>query len=306
MIELAKHITPVLGLLSIGIVLSLLLFKMHKGEVKKKGYVMILLFGVGGGIIGGIASLLYRFEIITFTFTYLFILLQLIALLAGVLFINVLYNQLWARRSLTSWSADSVLPEFAYLLVAGQVYAFFSILIFWAVHPPRHPEAISLWSLFFPFILPYVCLKTYDLFNHIPDRDFKTKWRYTLHALNENNWRNEMSITFIVAESLEHENKLFARKARMLVRAPRREWCLGDIFRIALKTYHENNPSIEVFDVGDDIKDDFWWLFKYKFSLFQPKSWFPGKRYLDANMSIEDNGVQLNSVICVKRILDQG
>lgn len=305
MIELGRNIGDVLGLLTAAILLSFLLFRTNIGEVKKRGYILILLFGLAGGIIGAIASLLYRFEVITFSFTYLFILLQLIALLAGVIFINVLYNQLWARRSVTSWNADSVLPEFSYTLVAGQVYAFFSLLVFGAVSPTRYPEANSLWSLFFPFILPYVCLKTYDLFNHIPDRDFKTKWRYTLHALNENNWRNEMSITFIVAESLEHENKWFARKARMLVRAPRRDWCLGDIFRIALKTYHENNPSIEVFDVGDDIKDDFWWLFKYKFSLFQPKSWFPGKRYVDANMSLEDNGVELNSVISVKRILDR-
>ncbi len=306
MIELGKHIAPVLGLLSVAMLLSIFLFRMNSGEVKKRGFLLIVLFGIGGGIIAVLASLLYKYEIFDVPFTFLFILLQLVALLAGVVFINLMYHQIWARRNVTLWDTDSVLPEFGYTLTASHLYAFLSLLIFWVVNKNRYPEAISLWSLIFPFLLPFVCLKTYDLFNHIPDRDFKTKWRYTLHALNENNWRNEMSITFIVAESLEHEKKLFTRKARMLVKAPRREWCLGDIFRIALKTYHENNPSIEVYDVGDDIKDEFWWLFKYKFSLFQPKSWFPGKRYLDANMSIEDNGVVLNSVICVKRILDQG
>lgn len=289
----------VIGISLLLITLFFTVFKLDQKDWRTKFYplFMALLSGLGG------LWLHFGNQYDPVNLPRIYIAIQIICLLMGVIHLWIIYQKLfWSKRDTYDSGKDSFLPEFVYTLI---VLCFLSAGFMGATaYLEGATKMINYWDIGLLLIVPFLFLKSYDLLNQIPQRDFTNKWTFTDQRIGEDNWQweNEIWISFLVKENLEGDLLKKGRYASFRVSSPRRV-PLGESFRLAIREYNRKGPEVLVQDLGfeRESQDQFWWLFTVKVIWNRPNTWFRKIRYLNANISPLKNGIGPDDVILVRR-----
>jgi MFS family permease len=290
-------------LLLLATVLSsgVVLFLYPGGKLDKKtGRYAAILAAIGAvaGVIGWL--LLQHAEIPLF---YVFLLCLLLFLVVGGFHTVTLYDLFWATRDPDSWKKDSLAKETGFTVALAAVMVLVFVLVFGYL-TQNWQVAASMWALLLAFPLPFIFLKSFDLLLQVPRPEFDKKWFYEIFPFDETQWKREnlVSVGFEVADSVANENKWFGTKARFSIVIPRDQE-LRLIYRLALREYHQRNPSVPVQELGyEHTPPTFWWLFKIPFVLWKPSTWRRLPRYLDPYETIANNHLRNGDFIAVKRM----
>ena len=280
---------------------ALVIFRMRQDRTDRK--TNLYLFGMFvGGLLAAFFAWLFKYLELNTTTAYL--ILQVLFLGTGCLHLHFMYGFMWSVRDRDYWERDSVISETAFTILSSQlmVIGFFAL---YYIITKDYFTTINYWGLFVPFLLPLATMKLYDFMNHIPYPEFDTKWDYQLTDLDESrwNWANMVEIHFQLIDSYDNEEKLWgAKKAWFSIQAPR-DQPLTQVYRLALRVYHEKAHTIPVQDIGYEHNPPlFWWLFYVKFNIFRPRTWFVKNRYLDPYATLEQNYLQNHYLVSAKRM----
>ncbi len=290
-----KEFYPLMAIVGISVVLITLFFtafKLDQKDWRTKFYPLLMaIFGGLGGL-----WLLYGS-------TKIYIGIQVICFVAGVIHVWFMYQKLfWSKRDGYDSANDSFLPEFVYtLIVLGFITAGLMGII---AYLSETLKMENYWDTAMLFMVPFLFIKSYDLLNQIPQRDFAYKWIFTDQRIGEDNWQweNEIWVSFLVKENLEGEQLKIGRYASFRVSSPRRV-PLGESFRLAIREYNRKGPEVMVQDLGFERENQqqLWWLFSIKIIWNQPSTWFRKIRYLNPNISPIKNGIRPDDIILVRR-----
>ena len=294
---------PILSVSAVGAILFAIFmsaFKRNQSDLRTKLYVLVLvLFGAGAGLWlhFGSAEEPLKSPII-------YMVLQGLFLLLGMAHVWYMYKWLfWSKRDPRIASEDSFWPELVYTL--GILFFMTAAIIAVYGYYNGFDKVGNFYLIGILFILPFIYLKSYDVINQIPVRDFSQKWQFSNERIKEDQWDwvNEIWVQFRVRENWEGERKKSGRKAVFRIHAPRKV-PIREVFRLAVREYNRGGPEISVQDLGfeQENADRFWWLFSIKFVWYRPNTWFRKVRYLDPYSSTVLNEVRPTDIILAKRI----
>ncbi len=289
-------------LLGVTSLCALILFWMESGKPDKRFGIQVLIMALSAALIAVFAWLLR--VLCSTTLVWVFIVVQVLMLSLGLIHNHLMYKQMWSGRDVHFWERDSIAKELSFSVFTSGISTLCFMGIYWLLNKQHPEDTANFWAIFLPFLLPLFVLKALDFLNQIPFRDYQHKWVYELSELDETrwDWRNTLVIGFQVTDSYNNEDKLFPKRAHFTIRVPR-EQILTQVYRLALRKYHEMQPTIPVQDIGYEVNPSpFWWLFYIKFNIFKPKTWFPKQRYLDPSTSIANNMLQNADLITARRV----
>ncbi|MEZ4959597.1 MAG: TssN family type VI secretion system protein [Saprospiraceae bacterium] len=289
-------------LMAVVTIVSLIIFWINNGKPDKRTMLHALIYLLIGALLGLLGWVLRQFADLSLTWNYY--LMTFLAFCTGLLQIYLLYQLMWSTRDSLFWERDSLQKEAAFTFFTAQLFTLGFMLVYFFLSHLGESEATTFWSLFVPFSLPFVITKVLDLMNQVPGKEFEKKWVYQLTELDETRWDwvNTMIIGFNVVDSFKNEDRWRPKIARFTIRAPRNQ-PLSQVYRLALRVYHDQNPVVPVQDIGyEKTPPEFWWLFYIKFNLFKPSTWFVKQRYLDPDLSLENNRLQNDFMATAKRI----
>lgn len=284
-------------ILSSGVVL----FLYTGGKFDKKSVRYTGILAALGAATGAIGWLLLQHAGISLF--YVFLLCLLLFLVIGSFHTVTLYDLFWATRDPESWKKDSLAKETGFTLGVAAVMVLLFALVFGYL-TRKWEVAASMWALLLAFPLPFILLKAFDFMLQVPRPEFDKKWFYEIFPFDETQWKREnlVSVGFVVADSVANERKWFSTKARFSIVIPKDQE-LRLIYRLALREYHQKNPSVPVQELGyEHNPPTFWWLFKIPFVLWKPSTWRRLPRYLDPYETIANNHLQNGDFISVKRM----
>ncbi len=280
---------------------SVVLFLYTGGKFDKKTLKYAGVMAALGAVTGAIGwVLLQHAEIPLF---YVFLLGLVLFLVIGSFHTVTLYDLFWASRDPGSWKKDSLAKEAGFTGGLAAVMLLLFALVFGYL-TQKWEVAASMWALLLAFPLPFILLKAFDFMLQVPRPEFDKKWFYEIFPFDETQWKREnlVSVGFVVADSQANEQKWFPKKARFSIVIPKDQE-LRLIYRLALREYHQKNPSVPVQELGYEHNPPaFWWLFKIPFVLWKPRTWRRLPRYLDPYESIANNHLQNGDFITVKRM----
>lgn len=298
-------------LLFLGLVTGGVFLWLNKGKTDKRTWIYWGIFLLVGALMGALAHLLNTPKGANWRYSQIYLLYQLVFLGMGMLNAWLLYPKLfWAYREPNRADRDSFWTEGLFTFTTGMFSVIALILTFTlisgkSISEENRPDIVFL-GLIIVFLLPYLVLKGYDFLNQIPSRNFDVKWTYPTHSPLEPNrwiWEHRTWVNFEVAESLENEGKWRIKPARFSVETPR-EQNLEDVYRLALREHHDRGPAIPIQDLGYERsrQGDFWWLFKIKFIIWRPNTWFRKIRYIDPYVSVVENDIRQGDVVKAQRM----
>ena len=281
---------------------ALVIFWLQIGKPDKRSWIQVLILTLLAVLMGAIAWLLRNMGELPLGWVY--VIMQVAFLCMGLLHNSMLYRQMWSVRDTDYWERDSLANETAFTIFVSQFQILGFMSVYFLLKKETGAEVANFWALFIPFLIPFSTLKILDLLNQVPIKDYSQKWTYQLSELDETRWQwdNTIVVGFQVVDAFQNENNWFPKRAHFMIRAPRNQ-LLTQVYRLGLRVYHEKNPTIPVQDIGYEVSPPpFWWLFYIKFHLFKPQTWFPKERYLDPNFSLENNGLQNNTLVTARRM----
>jgi hypothetical protein len=294
-------------LLFIIAVSGLTIFWINKGRPDRKTNIYTLLMALGGAFVAFLVWVLYhgaKFSddpVVSLAIVYG--LAQLIMLGMGFLHVWMLYRFMWSGRDKDYWERDSLLAEVSFSIWVSHFMLMFFCLTYYLITKSTI-ETTSFWGLFIPFLLPFATVKLTDLMNQIPAKEFDTKWYYQLTELDETrwNWANTMIVGFQVVDAYDNEEKFGATKAWFTIQVPR-DQPLVNVYRLALRVYHEKHHTVPIQDIGYETNPpQFWWLFYNQFNIFKPSTWFVRDRYFDPYATLEQNKISNHLLVTAKRM----
>lgn len=302
-----KDFFPLFAIIGFSLILVTLFFVFFKLDQKdwRTKFYPIFMATLGG--IGGI-WLYFGSRNHPLNLPNVYIAIQLLCFGLGIVHLWFMYRKLfWSKRDGYDKSKDSFLPEFIYTLI---VLCFLAVGVMGVMgYLGGVFKMKNYWNISILFSVPFLFVKTFDLLNQIPLRDFSRKWTFSDQRIGEDNWQweNEIWVSFLVKENLEGTLLKKGRYASFRVSAPRRV-PLGESFRLAIREYNRKRPEIIVQDLGFEREniDKFWWLFSVKFVWNQPHTWFREFRYLDPFVSPIKNKIGPKDIVLVKRISTVG
>ena len=156
----------------------------------------------------------------------------------------------------------------------------------------REPFVLVYLAVGFAFIVPFLVLKTYEFAMSIPVPVYK-KWFFPLNQDIKEPTSNELSNPLVI--SFEFKKNLGDKDmSRFKVKAPE-HMEFGKLFYFFVDDYNALHPErkIEVMDNNNELAG---WIFYFK------PHWWNSLRHIDANKSIEWNGIREENNIIVQRI----
>ena len=229
----------------------------------------------------------------------------------GVLNVWVLYRRPWPVRSKFEFEEDSFLPEFLFALLGGLLVSIaYSVAPqSWEIVDYSEDVSRSLWDAPIVFLLPFLIFKLSDFSSQIPFRVVENPWVFPLEDINPSDWpwRDLMQINFELKRSLLDEYNLFSWSARPWIEGPK-EVSVGQIFRLAMQERRKRIDLSSIQDLGDeyDGAPRFVWIFSFKWIWYNPMTWYRNPRYINPDLSINQNKIQKGDVIIAKRIPGDG
>lgn len=236
---------------------------------------------------------------------------RLVILVLGVLNVWAMYSRPWTRRDKYKYQEDAFFPEFTFVVVAGllSAIAFVSAPQVLQLIPYRVDVSITLWEAPLIFLLPFLILKLSDLSGQVPFRMVENPWVFPLEPISAEHWpwRDLMQVNFQVRKSLLEEYHLFSWSARPWIEAPK-EVNLGSIFQLVIQERRDRRELSTIQDMGDEYDGtaQFCWLFSIKKVWYRPSTWFRNPRFLNPDLSINQNKIRKGDIIVAKRIPGDG
>ncbi len=221
----------------------------------------------------------------------------------------------WAIRDRFDAAKDRFEIEFAFISVISSI----SVLLFSAA--PTWVNLVSKTKMlellptehFFDVglcgILPFLMVKVGDWASQIPYRDVENRWAYPTEPLNYEfwEWHDLMQVNFEISQSLRTEYGLFQKPLKYLMNpwilAPKAQQ-MGDIFRVLVQERRKRRDLALIQDVGTEYRGlpPFWLLFRIKRIWYRPNTWSRKVRYVNPNLSVEENEIQQGDVIRIERM----
>ena len=232
-------------------------------------------------------------------------------LLLGILNVWVLYQRPWTIRHATDYKEDAFFPEFSFVAISGLLVAiaFVTAPQVTEIVPYRVNVSQSLWDAPILFLLPFLFLKMADFSGQVPFKIVEKPWVFPLEKINAElwPWRDLLQVNFQVNKSLVEEYDLFAWPARPWIEAPK-EISLGHIFQLCIQERRKRKDLSTIQDLGDEYggTPEFCWIFYSKRCWYKPTTWFRNPRYLNPDLSINQNKINKGEIIIAKRIPGDG
>ena len=229
----------------------------------------------------------------------------------GILNVWAMYSRPWPVRHRFKYEEDAFLIEFIFVTIGGLLcgIAFVSAPQVFYLIPFSVDVSITLWDIPLIFLLPFLILKLADFSAQVPFRTVENPWIFPLEPVNVEKWpwRDLMQINFQVKKSLLDEYHIFSWPANPWIEGPK-EVNLGEIFRLVIQERRQRRELSTIQDMGDeyDGAPRFCWLFKIKKIWYKPSTWFRNPRFLNPDLSINQNKIQKGDVIIAKRIPGDG
>jgi len=229
----------------------------------------------------------------------------------GTVNVWALYRRPWPVRSKFEYEEDSTLPEFLFVLLGGLLVGIAYTtapqtleIVAYSVDVSR-----SLWDAPIVFVLPFLIFKLSDLASQVPFRTVENPWVFPLEKANPANWpwRDLMQVNFELKRSLLDEYNLFAWPARPWIEGPK-EVMVGQLFRLAMQERRKNSNLTTIQDLGDeyDGAPRFVWIFSFKIIWYNPITWFRSPRFINPDLSVNQNKLQKWDVIVARRVPGDG
>ncbi len=142
------------------------------------------------------------------------------------------------------------------------------------------------------FFVPLLFSQSWKAYISLPIKQFKS-WRYPIDEPIDPPTDEEMNSLVVIAFEFlkttnETERTVFRAKAPVFM-------SLGRLFYYFINDYNDRHPDTPI-EYSINGTSACHWLFYVK-----PK-WYQGKKYLDYESAIKDNGVKENSVIVCQRV----
>jgi hypothetical protein len=275
-------ISEVLWFFGIFFVIAIVLFLTYLGRVEgagKKKWALLLYMLVAGIMIG----MIHRLGFFEFTKLplWFFIVAQFWLLIVGTLH-AVLFKKLIPLESKIQWKIlfTFAICFFGYGLVILSFKTFF--------HSP-FPRIYFLPGFF--FLVPTFVLIAFDYFIKIPTKVY-IAWEFpapgTLPDPKDNEMADLIIVNFEIRKQTEDNRTVFKAKAP-------KGMALGKLFYFFISDYNSRNPSNPILISDSDNK-------RFKWSFYQPGSFFKAKKHLDAEITVSENRIKENASIVCERI----
>ncbi|MBU2951691.1 TssN family type VI secretion system protein [Tamlana agarivorans] len=254
-------------------------------NVFTKNKLKAIVYAVVLAILFGLTGLLAYHKILDDSPTNSYLAIELILLFIGIAHIFAMRTYF---KELTETKVEFI-GEFVLTLV----FLGIALLAFVQVIS-RFKEGFVLvyLSAGFAFLIPLLVLKTYEYAVSIPVEIYK-KWFYPINQDIKDPTSNELSNPLVI--SLEFKKKFGDKeRSRFKVKAPE-HMEFGKLFYFFVDDYNALHPEhkIEITDLKGGASG---WVFYFK------PHWWKGLRHIDANKTIEWNGIREENNIIVQRV----
>ena len=229
----------------------------------------------------------------------------------GVLNVWVLYKRPWPRRHKFKFEEDSFFAEFLFVLLGGLLVAiaYSTAPQTFEIVPYSVDLSRTLWDVPIVFVLPFLVYKISDFSSQVPFKMVENPWVFPLEPVNPADWpwRDLMQVNFELKRSLLDEYNLFSWRARPWIEGPK-EVSIGKIFQLAMQERRKRSELSSIQDMGDeyDGSPQFVWIFSFKRIWYNPTTWFRSPRYINPDLSVNQNKVKKGDVIVARRIPGDG
>jgi Type VI secretion system, TssN len=241
--------------------------------------------------------------------------LRLVFLTFGCISTWGVFKLEWAVRDRFDAEKDSFEIEFAFISVVSSISVLlFSVAPTWVniATKAKMMELLpseQIWDAGLCGILPFLIIKVGDWASQIPYRDVENRWAYPIEPLNYEfwEWHELMQVNFEISRSLRTEYQLFQKPLKYLMNpwilAPKAQQ-MGDIFRVLVQERRKRRDLSLIQDIGTEYRGQapFWLLFRVKRIWYRPNTWSRKVRYVNPNLSVEENEIQQGDVIRVERM----
>jgi hypothetical protein len=217
----------------------------------------------------------------TIPLSIIFLLMQLVSLLVGVVHVRLLY-QLFPKLH-----PDKVVPA---ALTTLSVNAGGAASMAASLH--LLGSSLSLVSSALLFSLPFFVFTAFRYYLQIPPKVYK-KWYYPVGSPMPD--LDLLDLTKILVIQLEFPKRLAdTQPTNFKAKAPV-DMRFGELFFIFLNDYQEQNPNSPI-QYLDDQNQPFGWVF------YRKTTWWKSRKYFDPDLSFKENGATDNEVIICQRV----
>ena len=277
---------PYAGALAGTIILGLLIMRVwKKTKIFKDPLSLLIIFTI---LIFGLLTFgAYKLEPII-SFTYVYYIVILLSLIAGVLYTVILHGGKikWA-------SEDGFWKEFLLSLAVLVGILVIAIIIMVAKKDVKQSDPWLFWA-FIPYVMPLVFYKAFVYWMQVPTRKFKT-WKYPVGRSVPRIELVDTTLVHIDLKRVTDDLDLISTK----IRAPRHER-YSDIFFYFLQKYNlEKHPDTKI-DIYENYDEQLYyeWVFYAKEDSGITKS----KQYFNPDLKIIDLDFKENQHIIAERV----
>lgn len=292
--EKYSAILPIIYLSLVGIIILLFfLFAFDRKQRDRKTWFHFILFFGFGGICGWLIHLLSS-GILSIENSY--IIFSVVCFLIGIFLVwYMLKKVMWVKSDSLNVEKDSFVLELLFIILCG-----ICLSLGVAITLKYRDEPYYNYFLSSTLLLPawFLIIKSLDCLFQIPANEYKIKWKFPKYLINEQDWP-ETNNVWIGFESMESYNRPgMTNRIKYRAEVPR-TIALGEIFRLAIKIYNGQGHFNSMQDIGVEPENEnrFWWLFKLKFVLNKPHTWFPNFRILDPTTDAITNGLRTGDLV---------
>jgi hypothetical protein len=249
-------------------------------NIKKSPYKVFIYYAIGTMILFGIINCIGLIS--SFSVQSVFFLILLAYLMAGIIHLfmmKFIFADLTYQKSLLFTVLLTFLGIIALLLLN-----FFILKI--ASH-----TFYTLALVLFP--LPFLFIYSLQLYLNIPDKIFKT-WQYPMdHAMPDLDLLDLTRVLIIQFEFLKStsETSITNFKAKAPYNMP-----FGELFYIFISDYNESHPQNTI-EIINTQQVPYPWIF------FIKTPWWKRDKYVDPDLTFQDNGIVNNDIIICTRVI---
>ncbi|WP_158651402.1 TssN family type VI secretion system protein [Pseudotamlana carrageenivorans] len=270
-------------LLLISSVLMVLVKKVR--TIFSKNKLKALIYAVVLALLFALTGFLAYDKVLNNSPTQAFMAIELIFFILGIIHVFTMRNTFKAVIG----QKLEFLNEFMLTLVFLGV----ALFVFIQVVSRFRPEFVSIYmTAGLVFITPFLVLKTFEYAMAIPVQVYK-KWLFPIRQEIKEPTASELSNPLVI--SLEFKKKSGDKElSRFKVKAPE-QMEFGKLFYFFVDDYNALHPERKI-EITDNEGGASAWIFYFK-----PR-WWRALRHIDANKTIEWNGIREENSIVVQRV----
>jgi hypothetical protein len=248
-------------------------------DIKKSPYKVFIYYAIVSLVIFALINCIGLATSISVQSRFLLILMAyLIMGIIHIFLINIFFSDLNSQKKLLFTIVLTFLAVIAVLILNYFVFN-------------KTSQALYTMGLVL-FPLPFLFIYTLQLYFNIPDKIFK-KWYYPLdHTMPNLDLLDLSRILIIQFEFLKSTSETSSTnfKAKAPYNMP-----FGELFYIFISDYNESHPQ-NIIEVTNSQLEPYPWIF------YKRSPWWKSRKYVDSDLTFQDNGILNNDIIICKRI----